>query len=258
MKAVILAGGRGTRIAEESHLRPKPMITIGDMPIIWHIMKIYAANGITDFVICLGYRGYMIKEYFMNYSLHSAKSVTIDLAAGNTTIDGGSVEPWKVTLVETGKETQTGGRVKRVAEFLDEDEPFCLTYGDGLANIDIKAQLQFHKAHGGQATVAAVAPAARFGVVEMNAENQVQQFVEKPRTEGGLINGGFFILSKSVIETIAGDATVWEREPMEKLANSGELYAYHHTGFWQPMDTLREREQLEAMWASGKAPWKIW
>ncbi|WOF73260.1 glucose-1-phosphate cytidylyltransferase [Parvibaculaceae bacterium PLY_AMNH_Bact1] len=258
MKAVILAGGRGTRISEESHLRPKPMITIGDKPILWHIMKIYAAHGITDFIVCLGYRGHMIKEYFLNYSLHATTAVTFDLANRTQTFEDNSAEPWRVTLVETGADTQTGGRVKRVANWLDDDEPFCLTYGDGLADIDISSQLKFHKAHGGLATVAAVAPAARFGVIETRDDGRVDHFAEKPNTDGGLINGGFFVLSKSVIDRISADDTIWEREPLESLAQSGELFAYPHTGFWQPMDTLREREQLELLWASGDAPWKVW
>lgn len=258
MKAVILAGGRGTRISEESHLRPKPMITIGDVPILWHIMKIYASHGITDFIICLGYRGYFIKEYFLNYSLHAARSVNFDLQTGNATVENIAAEPWTVTLVETGINSQTGGRVKRIADWLDDDEPFCLTYGDGLADIDLTAQMAFHHAHGGLATVAAVAPAARFGMIDIAEDTKVRQFAEKPGTEGGLINGGFFILSKKVIDTIESDETIWEREPMEQLVNAGELFAYHHAGFWQPMDTMRERDQLEIMWNSGKAPWKVW
>ncbi len=258
MKAVILAGGRGTRISEESHLRPKPMITIGDKPILWHIMKIYAAHGITDFIICLGYRGYMIKEYFLNYTLHATSAVTFDLSQGTQTVEHSAAEPWRVTLVETGDHTLTGGRVRRVANWLDDDEPFCLTYGDGLADIDITAELAFHRSHGGLATVAAVAPAARYGVLEIGEAGQVERFSEKPSTGSGLINGGFFVLSKAVIDLIEGDSTTWEREPLERLAHSGQLYAYPHRGFWQPMDTLREREQLEALWSSGDAPWKVW
>lgn len=263
MKAVILAGGLGTRISEESHLRPKPMITIGDKPILWHLMKIYAAHGITDFIICLGYRGFMIKEYFLNYALHATPAVTFDLANGTQTVERGAaehdaIEPWRVTTIETGADTQTGGRVRRVADWLDDDELFCLTYGDGLADIDITAELAFHRSHSGLATVATVAPAARFGVIETGADGRVDRFTEKPSSEGGLINGGFFILSKSVLDRIPGDATIWEREPLESLTQSGDLYAYPHRGFWQPMDTLRERNQLEALWASGEAPWKVW
>lgn len=258
MKAVILAGGRGTRISEESHMRPKPMISIGNKPILWHIMKIYASHGVTDFLVCLGYRGYVIKEYFLNYSLHATKAISFDLTNGTQSYEHGSAEPWKVTLVETGADTQTGGRVKRMAEWLDDEEPFCLTYGDGLADIDITEQLKFHRNHGGLATVAAVAPSARFGVMETNEYGRVNRFSEKPTTEAGVINGGFFILSKSVLERISGDDTVWEREPLEGLAKSGELFAFHHKGFWQPMDTLRERDLLESLWASGKAPWKVW
>ena len=234
------------------------MITIGDKPILWHIMKIYAAHGITDFIICLGYRGYMIKEYFLNYTLHATSAVTFDLSSGAQTVEHSAAEPWRVTLVETGDHTLTGGRVRRIADWLDDHEPFCLTYGDGLADIDISAEVAFHRSHGGLATVAAVAPAARYGVLEIGESGQVERFSEKPSTGSGLINGGFFVLSKAVVDLIEGDSTTWEREPLERLAQSGELYAYPHRGFWQPMDTLREREQLEAMWNSGAAPWKVW
>ena len=258
VKAVILAGGRGTRISEESHLRPKPMIAIGNRPILWHVMKTYAAHGITDFIICLGYRGYMIKEYFSNYALHAAGAVTFELQEGRTSLQHEFAEPWRVTLVETGLDTQTGGRIKRISEWLSDDEIFCVTYGDGLADIDIRRQLMFHHSHGGKATVAAVAPAARFGLIEIGDGNQVRAFSEKPASEGSLINGGFFVLSKSVIDLIDGDDTIWEREPLESLTRAGELFAYQHYGFWQPMDTMRERDQLESLWASGNAPWKVW
>ncbi len=256
MKAVVLAGGRGTRISEESHLRPKPMVTIGDMPILWHIMKIYDSHGIRDFVICLGYRGYMIKEYFANYALHMAGAVTIDLAGGMEFHRSGA-ESWKVTLVETGLETQTGGRVKRIAPWVEEDEAFCLTYGDGLADVDIAETIRFHKHHGGLATVTTVMPTARFGVISTEG-TRVVKFAEKPSNSGTFINGGFFVLSPKVIDHIEGDATVWEREPLEQLAANGQLHAFQHLGFWQPMDTLREREELEKLWISGKAPWKSW
>ena len=257
MKAVILAGGRGTRIAEESHLRPKPMITIGEMPILWHIMKTYHAHGVSDFVICLGYRGYMIKEYFANYALHSAEAVTFDLREGGMEVTGAGAEPWRITLVETGLDSQTGGRVKRIKPWVKDDEAFCLTYGDGLADVNITDALAFHKAHGKLATVTTVAPAGRFGAIETEGAS-VTQFSEKPASSGSLINGGYFVLSPKVIDYIEGDETIWERAPLEKLAADQQLQAYRHDGFWQPMDTLREREVLEALWSEGKAPWKVW
>jgi glucose-1-phosphate cytidylyltransferase len=257
VKAVILAGGRGTRISEESHLRPKPMVTIGDMPILWHIMKIYDSYGIKDFVICLGYRGYMIKEYFANYALHRAGAVTIDLAGGGTKFHQGGAEDWNVTLVETGLDTQTGGRLKRVAPWIENDEAFCLTYGDGVSNVDIAETIHFHKSHGALATVTTVMPAARFGAITMDG-SRVVKFAEKPAQGGTLINGGFFVLSPKVLDFIEGDKVDWEREPLEKIATAGQLQAYRHDGFWQPMDTLRERDELEKLWATGKAPWKVW
>jgi glucose-1-phosphate cytidylyltransferase len=257
LKAVILAGGRGTRISEESHLRPKPMVTIGDMPILWHIMKIYDAAGIRDFVICLGYRGYMIKEYFANYALHMAGAVSIDLAGGGMKFHKKGAEAWNVTLVETGLETQTGGRLKRVAPWIENDEAFCLTYGDGVADINIAETIRFHKSHGALATVTTVMPSARFGAITMEG-TRVVKFAEKPTQGGSFINGGFFVLAPKVIGYIDGDKSVWEREPLERLAAAGELQAYRHLGFWQPMDTLRERDELEKLWASGKAPWKLW
>lgn len=256
MKAVILAGGYGTRITEESVLRPKPMVEIGGRPILWHIMKIYAAHGITDFIICLGYKGYVIKEYFANYVLHAA-DVTVDLASNRLEYLSGAPEPWKVTLVETGEATETGGRLKRVARWLQDDDTFCMTYGDGVSDIDITATLAFHRRHGKLATMAAVTPPGRFGALTMDGDS-VTGFREKPRGDGGLINGGFFVLSRRVLDYIADDKTVWERAPLEKLAAEGQLQAFRHDGFWQPMDTVRERLVLESLWNSGKAPWKVW
>lgn len=256
MKAVILAGGLGTRISEESVLRPKPMVDIGGRPILWHIMKIYAAHGITDFIICLGYKGYVIKEYFANYVLHAA-DVTIDLAQNKLEYLSGAPEPWKVTLVETGEATETGGRVKRVARWLQDDDTFCMTYGDGVADIDITASIAFHRQHGKLATMAAVTPPGRFGALTLEGDS-VTGFREKPRGDGGLINGGFFVLSRQVLDYIADDKTIWERAPLEKLAAEGQLQAFRHDGFWQPMDTVRERTVLESLWAGGKAPWKVW
>ena len=256
MKAVILAGGRGTRLAEETSLRPKPMVEIGGRPILWHIMKIYAAHGISDFVVCLGYRGWQIKEYFLNYALHSSDLV-VDLAARSVEMLRPAAEPWRITLVDTGDDTQTGGRLRRVRHLLEEDDTFCLTYGDGVANIDLTAQLAFHRAHGRLATVAAVTPPGRFGALDCDGD-RVSAFIEKPIGDGGLINGGFFVLSPRVLDRIEGDDTVWEQGPLRSLAADDELRAWRHEGFWQPMDTLREREQLEALWASGAPPWRCW
>lgn len=255
MKAVILAGGMGTRISEESHLRPKPMIEIGGMPIIWHIMKNYAHYGITEFVICLGYRGYMIKEYFANYFLHMS-DVTIDMSRNITEVHQRGAEPWRVTLVDTGLSTMTGGRLKRAFSYIG-DSHFCMTYGDGLGDINIGALIEFHKTHGRLATVTAVQPQARYGALNLNGD-EVLEFSEKPAEENRFINGGFFVLSPKVIDYIADDETAWERAPMELLAKQGELRAFRHAGFWQPMDTLREKNQLEALWVSGSAPWKVW
>lgn len=256
MKAVILAGGRGTRIAEESILRPKPMVEIGGRPILWHIMKIYAAHGITDFVICLGYKGYMIKEYFANYVLHAA-DVTVDLAANRIEYLNGAPEPWRVTLVETGENTETGGRLRRVARWLQDEDAFCLTYGDGVADIDVAASIAFHRKHGRLATMTAVSPPGRFGALTL-AGDRITGFQEKPRGDGGLINGGFFVLSPRVLDYIPDDTTVWERMPLERLAEEDQLRAFRHDGFWQPMDTVRERTVLENLWTAGNAPWKIW
>lgn len=256
MKAVILAGGKGTRLSEETVSRPKPMVEIGGKPILWHIMKMYSEAGINDFVICLGYMGYKIKEYFFHYNLHNA-DVTIDTRRGMT-IHQSSSEDWRITLVETGEETMTGGRLKRVRPYLSEHDAFCLTYGDGVSDVDIAAGIAYHEKHGKLATVTAVSPMARFGSLDIRQDGAVQKFVEKPVTEGGLINGGFFVLSPKVIDYVEGDATLWEKEPLERLARDGQLMAFEHRGFWQPMDTLRDRHALEDLWASGKAPWKKW
>lgn len=256
MKAVILAGGLGTRISEETHLKPKPMIEIGGKPILWHIMKIYSAHGVNDFVICCGYRGYVIKEYFANYFLHTS-DITFDMANNRMEVHRRHAEPWRVTVVDTGEETMTGGRLKRVADYVAGDEAFCFTYGDGVADVNIAEAVRFHRAHGKLATVTAVQPPGRYGALQMQGE-RVSGFAEKPRGDGGLINGGFFVLSPRCIERIAGDATSWEVEPLSGLAADGELQAYTHHGFWQPMDTLREKNLLESLWASGRAPWKVW
>jgi glucose-1-phosphate cytidylyltransferase len=256
MKAVILAGGFGTRISEESAMRPKPMIEIGGRPILWHIMKVYSHYGIHDFVICLGYKGYMIKEYFANYFLHMS-DVTFDMASNGMVVHTRNAEPWRVTLVDTGEGTMTGGRLKRVAKYIEDDDAFCFTYGDGLSDINIAKEIAFHNAHGKLATVAAVMPPGRYGALEMQGE-KVTGFVEKPRGDGGMINGGFFVLSPKCIELIEGDSTSFEGEPLAKLAKSGQMMAYEHHGFWQPMDTLRDKNQLEQMWQSGQALWKVW
>ena len=255
MQAVILAGGLGTRLGEETSVRPKPMIEIGGMPIIWHIMKIYSAHGVNDFIVCLGYKGYLIKEYFANYFLHTA-DVTIDLGNNSIDVHQKRSEPWKITLVDTGAETMTGGRIKAIAPYLKPDAPFCLTYGDGLSSIDITALIEFHRAHGKQATISAVAPPGRFGALEFDGD-RVHNFREKPDGDGALINGGFFVANPSVIDLIDGPDTLWEREPLEQLAAAGELMAFRHDGFWQPMDTLRDKVALEEYWRTG-APWKCW
>jgi glucose-1-phosphate cytidylyltransferase len=255
MKAVILAGGRGTRISEESVVRPKPMITIGGRPILWHVMQIYAAHGITDFIVCLGYKGYVIKEYFANYLLHSADVVEFDLGERANKFHHSRLDPWHVTLVETGEQTQTGGRIKRIAPWVRDEEAFCLTYGDGLADIDVTASIAYHRKQGRYATVTAVSPPGRFGTLRIR-EGEVVEFTEKPPTDGQFINGGFFVLSPRILDYIADDDTTWEHEPLRRLAADGQLSAYHHAGFWQPMDTIRERELLEQLWASGVAPWR--
>jgi glucose-1-phosphate cytidylyltransferase len=254
-KAVLLAGGLGTRLGEETSVRPKPMVEVGGMPILWHIMKIYAAHGVTDFIVCLGYKGYVIKEFFANYFLHLA-DVTIDLGANSIEVHAAKSEPWRVTLVDTGATAQTGGRLKAVRQYLDEGEPFCFTYGDGVADIDIGRQLAFHRQHGKRATITAVSPPGRFGALEFEGD-LVRSFKEKPAGDGGLINGGFFVLDPSVIDLIDSPDTIWEQKPLEALAHGGDLVAWHHQGFWQPMDTLRDRQHLEKLWAQG-APWKVW
>jgi len=255
MKAVILAGGLGSRLSEETTIKPKPMVEIGGMPILWHIMKSYSAHGIDDFVVCLGYRGYMIKEWFANYALHTS-DVTFDLAAGSMEVHQTRTEPWRVTLVDTGDRTMTGGRLKRVLPFVG-DETFCLTYGDGLADIDMQALVAFHREQGRLATVTAIQPPGRFGSLDLDGV-EVNQFQEKPRGDGSWMNGGFFVLEPGIGAYLADDETVWEQEPMRKLADDGQLAAYRHEGFWQAMDTLRERNQLEDLWVTGEAPWRAW
>jgi glucose-1-phosphate cytidylyltransferase len=256
MKAVILAGGLGTRISEETHLRPKPMIEIGGKPILWHIMKMYSAHGVNDFVICCGYKGYLIKEYFANYFLHTS-DVTFDIARNTMEVHERHAEPWRVTLVDTGDSTMTGGRLKRVAPYLAGEDAFCFTYGDGVSDIDIAASIAFHREHGKKATITAVRPPGRYGALRLDGQ-RVEGFIEKPDGDGGWINGGFFVLSPSCIDLIEGDATTWEAAPLATLASTGQLAAYEHGGFWQAMDTLRERNLLEQLWTSGKAPWAIW
>ena len=256
MKAVILAGGLGTRISEETHLKPKPMIEIGGKPILWHILKMYSAHGVNEFVICCGYKGYIIKEYFANYFLHMS-DVTFDMAHNKMEVHHKHAEPWRVTLVDTGDDTMTGGRLRRVADYVQGEEAFCFTYGDGVSDVDIGRAIAFHRQHGKLATVTAVQPPGRYGALQMQGDG-VRGFTEKPRGDGGLINGGFFVLSPGCLSRIAGDATSWEAEPLSGLAADGELMAFEHTGFWQPMDTLREKNLLEDLWQSGKAPWKVW
>jgi glucose-1-phosphate cytidylyltransferase len=257
MKAVILAGGYGTRISEESAVRPKPMVEIGGKPILWHIMKTYDAHGIRDFVIAAGYKGYMITEYFANYSLH-VSDVTFDLERGDVTTHVSGAEPWRITIVDTGEDTMTGGRLRRLAEYLD-GERFCLTYGDCVADIDITRQLAFHEGTGAMTTLTAVQPPGRFGSIHlMPGTHQITQFMEKPLGDGGWVNGGFFVVDNEVLERIEGDSTVWEHEPLGGMAEEGKLFAYKHAGFWHPMDTLRDRVVLEELWASGNPPWRIW
>jgi glucose-1-phosphate cytidylyltransferase len=256
MKAVILAGGLGTRISEETVLKPKPMIEIGGKPILWHIMKHYSSHGINDFIICCGYRGYLIKEYFANYFLHMS-DVTFDMQNNSMRVHENHAEPWKVTLVDTGEQSMTGGRLKRVAEYLQDDDCFCLTYGDGVSNVDIQASIQFHQDQQTLATVTATYPPAKFGALDI-VDNKVTSFQEKPKDEGSMVSGGFFVLSPKVIDYIDHDHTLWERTPLERLASEGQLSVFKHHGFWQPMDTLREKQHLEQLWSSGNAPWKTW
>ena len=257
MKAVLLAGGLGTRFAEETDLKPKPMIEIGGRPILWHIMKIYASHGVTDFIVCLGYKGYVVKEFFNNYLLHNA-DVTFDLRRNTTTVHQSSAaEPWSVTLIETGAETMIGGRLKRILPYIGNDDAFCFTYGDGVASVDIAAAIDFHRRSGRLATVTAARPPGRFGAIRFEGDRAIG-FEEKPMGDGGWINGGFFVASPKIGDYIAGDDTVWEQGPMEQLAAEGQLGVFFHDGFWQPMDTLRDRRHLEQLWASGHAPWKVW
>lgn len=256
MKAIILAGGLGTRLSEETDLRPKPMVEIGGRPILWHIMKIYSSHEINDFIICLGYKGYAIKEYFFNYSLHNS-DVTIDLQTNTVEIHRRQVEPWRITLIETGENTLTGGRIKRVLPYLKGEEAFCLTYGDGVGNIDISASIAFHKLHGRAATMTVVHPSGRYGVVELDGD-RITAFQEKPPGDAARINGGFFVLSSKIGSYIDGDDTMWEQEPLRRLVEDGELNAWKHDGFWQCMDTIRDKRLLEELWAAGNPPWKSW
>lgn len=257
MKAVILAGGLGTRISEETSNRPKPMIEIGGKPMLWHIMKTYSAHGIDDFIICCGYKGYVIKEYFANYFLHMS-DVTFDMSKNSMEVHEQNAEPWRVTLIDTGEGTMTGGRLKRVSSYLVDDEAFCLTYGDGVSDVDITKLIDFHSKHGCLATLTAVYPPGRFGALDIQECNTITSFAEKPKGDGGMINGGFFVLSPEVINLIDGDHTIWEREPLEALAKSQQLKSFTHEGFWQPMDTLRDKILLEEYWSEGRAPWRVW
>ena len=257
MKAVIFAGGLGTRISEETTLKPKPLIEIGGKPILWHIMNIYSAHGIKDFIICCGYKGYLIKEYFANYFLHMS-DVTFDIQQNKMEVHQRHAQPWRVTLIDTGENTMTGGRLKRVAPYLDNDKEFCLTYGDGVSNVNISKLIEFHLHHGLLATLTAAYPPGRFGALDINSDQQVIAFKEKPIGDGGMINAGFFVLSPKVIDLISGDHISWEREPLEQLADANQLKAFRHEGFWQCMDTLRDKNSLEELWRSGKAPWKVW
>ncbi len=256
MKAVILAGGLGTRLSEETSSRPKPMVEIGGKPILWHIMKMYSHHGINEFIICCGYKGYVIKEYFANYFLHTS-DVTFDMQSNSMHVHERRAEPWKVTLVDTGDDSMTGGRLGRVAQYVKDEQDFCFTYGDGVGDIDITSSIAFHRAHGKAATLTSTYPPGRFGALDMK-NGQVRSFTEKPKGDGAMINGGFFVLSPKVLSYISGDNTVWENEPLMQLADNGELMAYEHHGFWQPMDTLRDKNLLEQLWASNKAPWKKW
>ena len=256
MKAVILAGGLGTRISEETHLKPKPMVEIGGKPILWHILKTYSFYGINEFIICCGYKGYVIKEYFANYCLHTS-DITFHMDLSHMEVHRRAAEPWKVTLVDTGESTMTGGRLKRVADYVG-DGTFCFTYGDGLADVNIATLIEFHRSHGKQATLTAVQPKGRFGAIQFCDQNFVHHFQEKPQGDGSWINGGYFVLEPAVIDRISGDRTTWEHEPLRSLATDAELAAFQHNGFWQPMDTLRDRVQLEQLWETNKAPWKVW
>ncbi len=257
MKSVILAGGLGTRISEETNNKPKPMVEIGGKPILWHIMKIYSFHGINDFIICCGYKGYIIKEYFANYFLHMS-DVTFDMNNNEMEVHQRHAEPWRVTLVDTGENTMTGGRLKRISCYLESEQSFCFTYGDGVGNVNISHLIDFHNSHGLMATLTAVSPPGRFGALNIHKDQYVSTFNEKPKGDGGLVNGGFFVLSPKILDFIKDDSTVWEREPLEQLATAHQLKAYQHLGFWQPMDTLRDKMHLEELWATGNAPWKLW
>lgn len=256
MKVVLLAGGLGTRLSEETVLKPKPMVEIGGMPILWHIMKMYSSHGFNDFVVCLGYKGYVVKEYFTNYFLHKS-DVTIDLSDNSVKVHDSQAEPWKITLVDTGNDSMTGGRVKRIKEHVG-NEPFMLTYGDGVSNVNISELVKFHKAHGKLCSVTSVQPSGRFGALNIGTDNSVISFMEKPKGDGAWINGGFFVCQPEVFDYIDGDSTTWEKEPMENLANDGQMVTFKHNGFWKPMDTLRDKHELEADWSAGKAEWKTW
>lgn len=256
MKAVILAGGLGTRLSEETSLRPKPMVEIGGKPLLWHIMKIYAAHGVNEFIVCCGYKGYIIKEYFANYFMHMS-DITFDMRENSMYVHKKRAEPWKVTLVDTGDSSMTGGRLRRIEPYVRDEEAFCFTYGDGVGDVDISASIEFHRAHGKAATLTATFPPGRFGALEIRS-NRVLNFTEKPKGDGGMINGGFFVLSSKVFDYLDGDETIWEQGPLTGLARDGELMAFEHHGFWQPMDTLRDKNYLEELWASGRAPWQVW
>jgi glucose-1-phosphate cytidylyltransferase len=257
MKAVILAGGLGSRISEESSIRPKPMIEVGGKPLLWHILKIYSAHGVNDFVICCGFKGYVIKEYFANYFLHMS-DVTFDMQHNRMEVHSRNAEPWRVTVVDTGEQTMTGGRIRRIMPYVQDDDAFCLTYGDGVGDIDITRLIAFHRQQGTACTLTAVQPPGRFGALSIDTGNRISTFREKPHGDGGWINGGFFVCHPSVLARIEGDATVWERDPLESLARDGQMSAFHHRGFWQPMDTLRDKNQLEELWVTNRAPWKVW
>jgi glucose-1-phosphate cytidylyltransferase len=257
MKAVIWAGGMGTRLKEITEVKPKPLVEIGGLPILWHIMKLYSHHGVNDFIVCLGYKGYLIKEYFANYSLHNS-DVTFDMRSGECRVHHNKSEPWRVTLVDTGEQTQTGGRLKRIAPHLENDENFCATYGDGVSDVDIAGSIAFHRQHGKQATVTAVRPPARFGALEISTDGAVRAFQEKPVGDNSFVSGGFFVLSTKVLDYIQSDETIWEREPLERLSREGQLKAFRHEGFWQPMDTLRDQQHLDELWRRGKADWKVW
>lgn len=257
MKAVILAGGLGTRLSEETHLKPKPMVEVGGKPILWHILKLYSHYGINEFIVCAGYRGYVIKEYFANYFLHTS-DVTFDVAANSMEIIEKRSEAWKISVVDTGDETMTGGRLRRVGHLLSDDEPFCFTYGDGVADIDIKASIEYHRSHGKLATLAAVQPPGRYGALDVDEEGGIRKFQEKPKGDQAWINGGFFVLQPEVLELLEADDTIWEKEPLETLASQEQLKAFYHYGFWRPMDTLRDKNYLEELWESNSAPWKLW